>query len=118
MNQIITIGKFDFIPLLLTTGAGIGLLALPTIIADFILLNCTQKRKSYRKLKETVAPNSSYNKELSKKPKNNIPHKYQNHENHKRDEDSFTNVNNYKIGTTHNNNKSLHLNCKNNKNNL
>jgi hypothetical protein len=45
-------GKFDFIPLLLTTGAGFGLLALPTIIADFILLNCTKKRKFYKQLKE------------------------------------------------------------------
>ena len=45
-------GQFDFIPLLLTVGAGIGLLAIPTIIADFILLNLTKKRKFYQKLKE------------------------------------------------------------------
>ena len=45
-------GRFDFIPLLLTVGAGIGLLAIPTLIADFILLNLTKKRKFYQKLKE------------------------------------------------------------------
>ena len=45
-------GKFDFIPLLLTIGAGIGLLAIPTLISDCILLNFTKKRKFYQTLKE------------------------------------------------------------------
>lgn len=45
-------GKFDFIPLLITVGSGIGLLAIPTIIADFLLLNATKKRKIYQQLKE------------------------------------------------------------------
>lgn len=45
-------GKFDFIPLLITVGSGIGLLAIPTIIADFLLLNATRKRKIYQQLKE------------------------------------------------------------------
>ena len=65
-------GKFDFIPLFLTIGSGIfsfyllisintvtvkyfkgiGLLALPNIISDFILLNFTAQRKFYKDLKE------------------------------------------------------------------
>ena len=44
-------GKFNFIPLLTTIGAGIGLLAIPTLLSDFILLNLTKKRKFYRNIK-------------------------------------------------------------------
>lgn len=45
-------GRFDFIPLFLTIGAGIGLMAIPTLIADFVLLNLTKNRKFYQQLKE------------------------------------------------------------------
>ena len=45
-------GKFSPITLLITLGAGIGLLSVATIVADFILLNITKKRKFYRELKE------------------------------------------------------------------
>ncbi len=71
-------GKFDFIPLLLTTGAGIGLLALPTIIADFILLNCTKKRKLYRNLKEYDTANPNHLRQFTsfRLSKNNRPLKY------------------------------------------
>ena len=44
-------GKFSFIPLLTTIGAGIGLLAIPTLLSDFILLNLTKKRRFYRDIK-------------------------------------------------------------------
>ncbi|CAF1099834.1 unnamed protein product, partial [Brachionus calyciflorus] len=57
-------GRFDFIPLLLTIGAGIGLLAIPTLIADFILLNLTKERKFYQKLKE-YDYKSNENKEIT-----------------------------------------------------
>lgn len=45
-------GRFDFIPLFLTIGAGIGLMVIPTLIADFVLLNLTKERKFYKQLKE------------------------------------------------------------------
>ena len=47
-----TAGKFNFVPLLLSIGSGLGLLSVATIIADFILLNFTPKRKYYKKVKE------------------------------------------------------------------
>lgn len=45
-------GKFDFIPLFLSIGSGIGLCAIPVLISDFLLLNFTKKRKFYNDLKE------------------------------------------------------------------
>ena len=45
-------GKFDAIPLLITIGAGLGLLGVATLIADFILLNFTSKRTVYRQIKQ------------------------------------------------------------------
>jgi hypothetical protein len=39
------------VPLLLTTGSGLGLLSLATIIADCVLLNLTSKKEFYQKLK-------------------------------------------------------------------
>ncbi len=45
-------GKFSMIPLFLTIGAGIGLMSISGLIADFTLLNCTKKKKIYQKIKE------------------------------------------------------------------
>jgi len=45
-------GKFSFLPLLLTLGSGMGLLALATIITDIIVLNVMKKKNFYKKLKE------------------------------------------------------------------
>lgn len=45
-------GKFNIIPLMLTIGAGLGLLSLATIVADCMLVTCTKKREIYKKLKE------------------------------------------------------------------
>lgn len=45
-------GKFNMIPLMLSVGAGLGLLSLATIIADCVLVYCTAKRQFYRELKE------------------------------------------------------------------
>lgn len=58
-------GKFDFIPLLITVGSGIGLLAIPVIIADFLLLNLTRKRKIYQELKEYDYLNPSVHEKLA-----------------------------------------------------
>ena len=40
------------IPLFLTIGAGIGLMSISGLIADFTLLHCTKKKKIYQKIKE------------------------------------------------------------------
>lgn len=45
-------GKFDFVPLLINLGAGLGLLSVASIVADFVLLNFTSRKKFYRELKE------------------------------------------------------------------
>lgn len=54
-------GKFNFIPLLVSLGSGIGLLAIPMVIADCILLNFTERKEFYRDLKmyDIVAPSTS-----------------------------------------------------------
>ncbi|RNA09624.1 P2X purinoceptor 4 [Brachionus plicatilis] len=45
-------GKFNFVPLLINLGAGLGLLSVASIVADFVLLNLTSRKKFYRELKE------------------------------------------------------------------
>ena len=45
-------GKFSFLPMLLTLGSGMGLLALATIITDILVLNVMKKKEFYQKLKE------------------------------------------------------------------
>jgi len=45
-------GNFSFLPLLLTLGSGMGLLALATIITDILVLNVMKKKEFYQKLKE------------------------------------------------------------------
>jgi P2X purinoceptor 4 len=45
-------GKFDFIPLLITLGAGLGLLSVATLVADFVLLYFTSKKELYREIKQ------------------------------------------------------------------
>ena len=45
-------GKFDFVPLFINLGAGLGLLSVATIVADFVLLNLTSRKKFYREIKE------------------------------------------------------------------
>jgi P2X purinoceptor 4 len=52
INVIGKAGKFNFVPLLLTLGAGIGLLSVATILADIFLITCTKKKAVYRQLKE------------------------------------------------------------------
>ena len=47
-----TAGKFNIIPLMLSAGAGIGLMSFSVIIADCVLLNCTKKKKFYQEIKE------------------------------------------------------------------
>ncbi len=39
-------------PLLLTTGAGIGLMSLTAFFGDYVLLNCTKNKKMFQKVKE------------------------------------------------------------------
>lgn len=47
-----TAGKFNLIPLMLSIGAGLGLLSLATIAADIVLVYCTKNRHTYHSLKE------------------------------------------------------------------
>lgn len=43
--------KFSLIQLLIKLGAGLGLLGVATLVADFILLNLTSKKQLYRDIK-------------------------------------------------------------------
>lgn len=45
-------GKFNIIPLMLTIGAGFGLMSISVLIADCVMLNCTKDRKFFQKMKE------------------------------------------------------------------
>jgi P2X purinoceptor 4 len=45
-------GKFNIVPLMLTIGAGFGLMSLTVIIADCVMLHCTKDRKTFQKMKE------------------------------------------------------------------
>lgn len=45
-------GKFNFLPLLLTLGSGLGLLSLATVAADLVMLNLLRRREFYKGLKE------------------------------------------------------------------
>lgn len=47
-----TAGKFNIVPLMLTTGAGIGLMSLTAFFGDYVLLNCTKNKKMFQKVKE------------------------------------------------------------------
>lgn len=45
-------GKFDVMPLMLTIGAGIGLMSISVIVADCVMLHCTKERHFFKKMKE------------------------------------------------------------------
>jgi hypothetical protein len=45
-------GKFNIVPLMLTIGAGFGLMSMTVLLADCIMLHCTKNRKVYQQLKE------------------------------------------------------------------
>lgn len=47
-----TAGRFDLVPLLLTIGAGLGLMSLSVVVADCVMLHCTKKKKLYQQVKE------------------------------------------------------------------
>jgi hypothetical protein len=55
LRIIITVGgqagRFSILPLMITIGAGFGLMGFSVIIADCILLNFTEKKKLFQKLK-------------------------------------------------------------------
>ena len=38
-------GRFNIVPLMLTIGAGFGLMSLTVILADCVMLNCTKNKK-------------------------------------------------------------------------
>lgn len=59
-------GKFSILPLMITVGAGFGLMGLSVLIADCILLNFTHKRKLFQKLKAIDAKEAYSNAELLK----------------------------------------------------
>lgn len=45
-------GKFNLVPLMMTIGAGLGLMSISVLIADCVMLHCTKKRKYFQKVKE------------------------------------------------------------------
>jgi P2X purinoceptor 4 len=45
-------GKFDFVPLIIRLGAGVGILSVAKLVADLILLTCTSKKELYRGFKQ------------------------------------------------------------------
>ncbi|CAF0928545.1 unnamed protein product [Brachionus calyciflorus] len=45
-------GKFSIVPLMITIGAGIGLMSISVIVADCVLLHCTKKKRLYQEIKE------------------------------------------------------------------
>ena len=47
-----TAGKFNIIPLMLTIGAGLGLMSISVLVADCVMLHCTKDRKFFQKMKE------------------------------------------------------------------
>lgn len=47
-----TAGKFNIVPLMLTIGAGLGLMSLSVVVGDCVLLNCTKNKKLYQKMKD------------------------------------------------------------------
>jgi P2X purinoceptor 4 len=47
-----TAGKFNILPLMLTIGAGIGLMSISVLIADCVLLHFTKEKKLFQKMKE------------------------------------------------------------------
>jgi hypothetical protein len=51
INSFGTGGKFNIVPLLLTIGAGLGLMSISVLIADCFLLYCTRKRKIFKQFK-------------------------------------------------------------------
>jgi hypothetical protein len=53
--------NYDF----LTTGAGIGLMSISVLIADFVLLHFTDKRKFFQKVKELNADEFEQTQEFS-----------------------------------------------------
>ncbi|CAF1057371.1 unnamed protein product [Brachionus calyciflorus] len=45
-------GKFNLVPLMMTIGAGLGLMSISVLIADCVMLHCTKERKYFQKVKE------------------------------------------------------------------
>ncbi|CAF0949069.1 unnamed protein product [Brachionus calyciflorus] len=45
-------GKFSIVPLMMTIGAGLGLMSISVIIADCVMLHCTKNKTLYQKIKE------------------------------------------------------------------
>lgn len=45
-------GKFNIVPLMLTIGAGFGLMSISVLVADCVMLHFTKDRKLFQKMKE------------------------------------------------------------------
>ena len=45
-------GKFNLVPLMMTIGAGLGLMSISVIIADCVMLHCTKNKTLYQIIKE------------------------------------------------------------------
>ena len=54
-------GRFNIVPLMLTIGAGFGLMSLTVIIADCVMLHCTKDKKIFQKMKELDLKDTSIN---------------------------------------------------------
>lgn len=48
-------GRFSILPLMIKIGTGFGLMSISVILADCVMLNFTQKKKLFQKLKEVDA---------------------------------------------------------------
>ena len=57
-------GRFSIIPLMISIGAGLSLMSLSVLIADCVLLNFTNKKKIYQKLKELDAKEHLKNNDI------------------------------------------------------
>ena len=47
-----TAGRFSVVPLMLSVGAGLGLMSLSVLVADCVMLNCTKDKRFYQEIKE------------------------------------------------------------------
>ncbi|EGD83495.1 P2X purinoceptor [Salpingoeca rosetta] len=73
-----TAGKFDFVPLLVTFGSGLGLLSLATIVADLLVTKCLRNAefyydRKYEIVNEDEVEGEAINVTIRQKPEEDTP---------------------------------------------